>query len=785
MANLVDKNGSTTTAAKDGVSGDYIKYNTPDRAGAAQIPGKTGPFASFLFPGMGDAARFGVFPVRDSTGDVENQLGVYDPQGRGFNHKHSGPIGDSGVVGGLEGYTQRLNLAALVGQAKIHEKMILQYPRFWINAIKSERFAPHAGWEQKIEVFRGGHMPQSGLSRWRKLLPVPEANFNNPSNFPGYETYETTTEEYVGTGYETGWGSEVIDIDYLRNIPNAAQKVKEYLEFGVTEGLQIREIWNRETYIHLACAAHKAFVMTTDCECVEDGGSRVFLYDPHIAIDAFTVSTTATDPNYYGNYGGVNTTTGKDMFGNSISNNDVCALVDDRRYADADEKVLCKLSNTMCDVYGQYHAYAAKVTDPKTGSANPFLIVDMGPAGKVLPIERPNFDMLERLTDMLEKICPEQAVTQEDGVPVFGITVKPDDVNKLAKANPAEWRAYLEARPEDLLSYYGVVKGKTYRRWSIVNDTNQMRFKPIRYIATYDSTAAKDYGYLGFRPGDDAQIQGRAVCVCVCVDPMILSKTRRGTNGVAVEVPNPEYSRAPLAIASVYLRDTFVNQLEGAPEGVGNGTEFGPFPIFNGSWGFLNIRDRKTNPFGTKGNFYGIFRNHVMPTKYTREACAFVYARDTVAFEAYFQSQNRVINPDYTGSVQSVDILGVGACPSIDELAKTASTATKVAASQAFEVELSTTPHVKLGVGNTAKIGGKRYAVGAEITGSVTSTTQVSIATPAEVVVLDDTMWPRVVVAPTSDLTLADYGLGDAGDGSTTDHKLTVLTGTELTLAAK
>ena len=784
MANLVDQNGSTTTAAKAGVSGDYINYNTPGLAGGAQIPGKTGPFASFLFPGMGDAARFGAFPVRNSTGDVETQLGVYDPQGRNFSHKHFGPIGDSGVVGELEGYTQRLNLAALVGQAKIHEKMILQYPRFWINAIKSERFAPHAGWEQKIEVFRGGHMPQSGLSRWRRLLPVPEVNFNNPSNFPGYETYETTTEEYVGTGYETGWGSEVIDIDYLRNVPNAAQKVKEYLEFGVTEGLQIREIWNRETYIHLACAAHKAFVMTTDCECVEDGGSRVFLYDPHIAIDAFEVTTPSAYADKYGVTYNSSETKHYDMFGNELAANSMCALVDDRRYADADEKVLCVLTN-MCDVYGQYHAVASKVTDPKTSSANPFLIVDMGPAGKVLPIERPNFDMLERLTDMLEKICPEQAVTQEDGVPVFGITVKPDDVNKLAKANPAEWRAYLEARPEDLLSYYGVVKGKTYRRWSIVNDTNQMRFKPIRYIATYDSTAAADYGMLGFRPGDDDQIQGRAVCVCVCVDPMILSKTRRGTNGVAVEVPNPEYSRAPLAIASVYLRDTFVNQLEGAPEGVGNGTEFGPFPIFNGSWGFLNIRDRKTNPFGTKGNFYGIFRNHVMPTKYTREACAFIYARDTVAFEAYFQSQNRVINPDYTGAVQSVEINGIKSCPSIDGLAKTAATATKVAAGQAFEVELSTTPHVKLGVGNTAKIGGKRYAIGAEITGNVTSTTQVAIATPAEVVVLDDTMWPRVVVAPTSDLTLADYGLGDAGDGSTTDHKLTVLTGTELTLAAK
>lgn len=738
MANLENPAGTGINAAKDAVAGDYLNYNTGARAGAPQVPGVSGPFANFLLPGMGDAKRFGAFPVRDSTGDVENQLGVYDLMGRNITASnpggvryHTGPIGNSGVVGELEGYTQRLNLAALVGQAKIHEKMILQSPRFWINAIKSERFAPHAGWEQKIEVFRGGLMPQSGLSRWRKLLPVPQAGFNNPSNYPGFQTYETTTEEYVGTGFETGWGSETIDIDFLRNVPDAAQRVKEYLEFGVTEGLNIREIWNRETYIQLSCAAHKAFVMCPECECVEDmDGARVYLYDPHIATDAVKATTTSVT------IGGETFST--DMTGAPVASGSYYALVDDRTVVSADKKLLCKLTN-MCDCYGQYHAVAAQVTDPKTGEAGPFIIVDAGPKGKALPVSRPNFDVLERATDILGQICPEQAVTQDSGAPVFGITFKPDDINKLAKANPADWRTYLEARPEALLSYYGLVQGKTFRRWSITNDNNQMRFKPVRYIDEYTAAKAADYGNIGFRPGDDTAIQGRAVYVCVVVNPLMLSKNRRGTNGIAVPVPNPEYARAPLAIANVYLRDTFINQLEGAPEGVGNGTEFGPFPIFNGTWGFLNIRDRKENPFGTKGNFYGIFRNHIMPTKYTREAMSFVYARDTVAFDSYFQAQNKVINPTYTGEMQSVGVTGA---PGL--------TATTVNAGAMLTITLDPTVHPALGVGNIAKL------CKSDNTG-----------TDKDVVILDDTMWPKVVVAPTAALTVADVGI-TVSDGAVT-----------------
>lgn len=735
MADLENPKGTQVPTAADAIAGEYLNQNTTTVQSQPAVPGKSGPFAKFLLPqGFGDEQRFGAYPVRNTTAEIEAQLGVYDLMGRavsetnpgGIRH-YTGPIGDSGVLAGdrqkeLEGYTQRLNLAALLGQAKIHEKMILQRSRFWINAIKSERFAPHAGWEQKIEVFRGGLMPQTGLSRWRKILPVPQGGFNNPSNYPGYQTYETTTEEYVGSGYETGWGSDVIDIEYLRNVPDAALRVKEYLEFGVTEGLNIREIYNRETYINISNMAHKAFVMDSACNGVEDSTvNRVYLYDPHIAIDAIPGNDPAiagkTAPDLTGDRGPVPI---------EIVSNAYYAWVDDRTVVNAKAKKLCKLSDQMLDCYGQYHAVASKVTDPTTKLPNPFIIIDAGPAGKALPVGRPNFDMLERITDLLEQVCPEQAVGNEDGTPVFGITFKPDDINKLAKANPAEWRAYLEARPEALLSYYGIVKGKTYRRWSIINDTNQMRFKPIRYISDYTDTVAKEYGFVGFRPGDDTRIQRRAVYVCVAVDPQINSTTRKGTNGVAVPVPNPEYFEAPLAIANVYLKDTFINQLEGAPEGIGNGTEFGPFPIFNGSWGFLNIRDRETNPFGTKGNFYGIFRTHVQPTKYTREAMSFVYARDNHAFEAFTQAQNKVLNPDYTGEAQEV---------AITELV-TKDLTGEVPAGTAVTIGLAVTPHVALGVGNLAKIG------------------------DVDVVILDDSTWPRVTVAPIDTATAADFAAG-------------------------
>jgi hypothetical protein len=451
--------------------------------------------------------------------------------------------------------------------------------------------------------------------------------------------------------------------------------------------------------------------MSADCVCEEDMGARTFIYDPHVACDAFK------------------------------SGSKIYAMVDDRTDPTSAKKVEQEIGDDMVDQYGQYHALREKVIDPSTGLPAPFMIVCAGEANTVSEIETPNWDMLERLRESLDqRLNGEGAVARDGDVPVYAIMFKSDDVDKSIRANPAEWRAYLEAQPMSLITHYGLSKAKTYRRWAIVNDANQLRFKILRYIPEYDAATAKDYGYVGFRNGDDPGLQGKAVFVCVVVNPLIPSATRRGTNGTPVPMPNPEYRNAPLALANVFIRDTFVNQVEGAPSQIGAGTNFGPFPQFNGSWGFLNIRDR-SNPFGVEGNFYGLFRYHLRPTKYTQEACCFVYTRDTQVFKANIQAEHKVINQDYTGDVLKVKVAGTGACPSL------AKGATTIAEGETFELVLDKTPHPALVNGSKAAL-------------SVDGT-----ATTASVVVVDNSLWPKITFAPLATLTLANVNLACTDEG--------------------
>lgn len=723
--------------------------------GAAAIPGRSGPFAKFLLPGMGDELRFGVGPVRKSSGWVENQLGRYAVQGipEGQKRKYAGPIAGASVAEQLEGWTQALDTIAALQANTIHEIATMRLSKFWINMIKSEAWKPFNGWESKVTIFRGGLLHQSGLSNWRRIMPVPELGVNHPSTLPGFETVMGTTEELTGVGYEAGWGSDSINIDHLRNVPNAPQQVKEILDVGVDQAIALRESYNRETYINMACLMHRAFVMCCDCQPTEDVGSRAFIYDPHVACDAFqaTIGTNITAGTVL---------VGKTTNGGVVQDNDWVAMVDDRS-AFTNKKVFAYLNpTTRLDCYGQYHAEKDVVVDPSTGEAAPFVLVDAGPAGSALEIEPPNFDMLERMTDEYAQRCPEAAVGHDGDVPVFAITLNHSDIDKLIRATPIEWDAWRRAEPQALITHYGISKAKVYRRWAIVNDTNQLRMKPIAYIPTYDATAAKHYGNVGFRDGDDTSLQGRAVYVCVVVNPKMLSPTRKGTNGYSVPVPNPEYFTAPLALANVVIKDTFINQLEGPAPSVGNGTDFGPQPPCNGSWGFLNIQDKLTNPFRQTGNFYGLLRTHVKPTKYTQEAACFVYARDVQAFKAFTQAENRIINPDYTGEKQTVKVLKVVS----DEFTGT-SAVTTLTAGKPIDLEIETTPHLALEQGS-------KVALGKLDTGSVASS--------ADVVVLDASMWPRVKVAPLANLTLSNAGIADTYNGDTVTEHILTLTGTVL-----
>lgn len=725
MANL------TPSTAKAATSGDYLHFNTPDRAGAPQIPGQTGPFADFLLPGMGDARRF-LGGIRNATGDVENQLGNYSVRGEmggvdeAERRRHFGPITGNGVDGELEGWTQTLNLLAALHANTANEIATIKLPRFWLNQIKSGHFASNNGYESRITIWRGGLNHQVGMAQWRRIMPVPEANINNPSTFPGFSTIGGTEEVLTGTGYEAGWGSENINIDHLRNVPNAAAQVKRILDIGVDESIAMREAYNRETYIGMACLVHRAFVMSADCECVEDAPDRrVFIYDGHVACDAKKAKSKITE----GTVGGV-----------EIASGAYYAMVEDRTQFTNDKGLAAPLDANMRDVYGQYHADADAVRDPSTGMPMPFAIIDAGPMNTAKEIEPPNFDMLERLTEDLELRNPSAAVAHDGDAPVYALTIKYDDIDKLIRSTPIEWDAWRRAEPTALISHYGISKAKIYRRYAIVNDVTQMRFKILKYIPDYTESEAQKYGMVGYRPGDDTGLQRRAVYVALAVPRLVLSETRRGTNGRGVPVPNHEYADAPLAIANVFIRDTFENEVEGPAPSIGNGTDFGPLPMCNGSWGFINIPDKKTNPFRQNGNFYGMYRTHVKPTKNTQDATCFIYARDVRAFKAFTQAENKIINPSYTGEVRTAAVEKI-------DVRATGTTVAQVEAGQVVSMTLDTTNHLVLATGTKAELG----------KGSAKAT----------VVVVDASRWPVVKVVPTAKIesaAWANYGV-TAADG--------------------
>ena len=77
-------------------------------------------------------------------------------------------------------------------------------------------------------------------------------------------------------------------------------------------------------------------------------------------------------------------------------------------------------------------------------------------------------------------------------------------------------------------------------------------------------------------------------------------------------------------------------------------------------------------------------------------------------------------------------------------------TATTVNAGAMLTITLDPTVHPALGVGNIAKL------CKSDNTG-----------TDKDVVILDDTMWPKVVVAPTAALTVADVGITVSGGAVT------------------
>ena len=262
-----------------------------------------------------------------------------------------------------------------------------------------------------------------------------------------------------------------------------------------------------------------------------------------------------------------------------------------------------------------------------------FIVVDAS-----VDIEPLNFDVLDQVRESLKIRCPRAAVTNAGGDPIFALAVSHDDVERYIRGNEEERKYWIEGNPQALIKGYDFAPS-TFRKWLITNDGNQLRFKIVAKVEYTTATATAMGGVASEFAGD-----GKYAYIAVAVDPLIASPTRVGVDGSPIPEDNPEYYKAELAIAPIFMNQVFTNQFVPSVASLGSGTKFGPVPGLNGSWGWMNIIDREVNPLGNIGNFYGLFEIVPKPEPHVFHTISFLYRRCIQALPSLCPAQNTNVN---------------------------------------------------------------------------------------------------------------------------------------------
>lgn len=269
-------------------------------------------------------------------------------------------------------------------------------------------------------------------------------------------------------------------------------------------------------------------------------------------------------------------------------------------------------------------------------------------------VESLNFDMLDNLNDELAIMAPDGGVAMQDNRPVFGLPASTRDVEKWIKGNERELLNWREARAEELITGYGMML-RTYRYYAMVEDANQLRFNFTKIVTAAEAHAAGIDAY-----GSSANTK---LALAEYVPPRKLG--RIGANGIGIPVANMDYIKADLAIIPMFLNDVMVNQFVPDTPQLGSGTTFLPRTGLNGKWGWQNIIDKTTNPFGKTGNFYGLIEIFAKPGGNFTNMTACLYRRATESLRSRVPQDldpqaletTELISTDVTDAVAGEEIL--------------------------------------------------------------------------------------------------------------------------------
>ena len=603
MAQIINFNGdsaaTTASATSENIATAVSAGATADANGNVASYGTNNP----------QKAMYGGFTVGTGTTTTDPSflaksldLNVFDPAGpdsrpaggRSYSGAWVDPYDTTRYVGSEYRYDGSSSGASANGLFKWNHMMMtvaqnfdpfmqkkeMEFPHWWLSRIPRTAYPLHEGTVHETRIYRGGLSIYGGLGMWIDLAGDPSSvDACKPLD---YSTYQYAWETMAWSGKRTAWGSDPICIDAMKFIPKAVEQIGWILETGVKFGTDIQNIWNRDMFIYQTVMAGRGYLMTSE---YRGAASPRFVYQPFCR---FAPTGGAKLSNASGTvYPADVQTTGTDLVANT--------------------------------------AYVSK----------PFIVFDAS-----VELEPLNFDVLDIVRNQLKRRCPEAAVGSIGGERMFALAISSEDVEKYIRGNEEERKYWIEANPNALIQHYGFAPN-TFRRWTITEDGDQLRFKIKRYIANYTSgaynTEAAHYGNVGA-----AEFTGKPVFIAEMVDPVIAG--RAGINGAPVPVPNPDYDTAEIAIAPVFMNRVFTNQFVPDETSLGAGTWFGPKTGLNGKWAWQNIQS-KDNPFNKIGNFYGEYQIVPKPDTCVFDCISFLYRRCATPLRSLCPADNVRINP--------------------------------------------------------------------------------------------------------------------------------------------
>ena len=250
----------------------------------------TPPTPTTLPPAGGVTVDLPIDKVNPTAADVtrttQARLGMIDINPSARQAKDLGPIEwnytrDSGgnITGFANGAFSHAMWQTLQHIDPLIEKKICDNPRFWHDRIPRGQFQLHNGAVHQSRTFHAGLQKYAGLDEWTDIDPRPSLT-NDPCSFPKHSAYTYDWTQMAWSGMKAAWGSPQICANAFRYLEDAAQQLALILDAGMETGIQMQEVFNRDTYISKSTDFGRSYIMSRYYRGSK--GSPRYFYDPRV-----------------------------------------------------------------------------------------------------------------------------------------------------------------------------------------------------------------------------------------------------------------------------------------------------------------------------------------------------------------------------------------------------------------------------------------------------------------------------------------------------------------------